>query len=666
MSRPVDFLSPISVIPGFGEKRVEALRESGIYRAEDLLYYLPRRYLNKTEFVPIANLAEKEGESCMVSGEITAVRVERGKRSRLRVALRDDSGTMELLWFSGLGYLRKILTTGRKITVLGKPKRFVKFQMVHPEIDFPDQQGESFSFEPRYSLTQKMRDAKVGQKRLRDAISWLFKNIRHFPRKIPEELEARYRFPDLNEVLYHLHFPNNPDENDTWVERLIYEELYQTALNLRWTGREFKLPGRVMESHTLQDNFIQSLPFELTEGQREVIELMKAESASKKRMHRLLQGDVGSGKTVTAFITSLPALESGFQVGWLAPTAVLADQIYDNIKNWLAPFDYGVELLTGATSAAKKREILHGLKTGTIHYVVGTHALIQDRVGFHNLGFVVVDEQHRFGVKQRLALQKKGESCDTLMMSATPIPNSLASTIYSDLELTTIKSMPKGRIPIKSHLVPETKRSDMEQFVLERIEKHNEKVFWIVPRIESVEDDFNELTDIENRLKQLTKGTFKKVKVSVLHGQMSAAEKEDAMTEFAGSKSSLLLATTVVEVGVNIPEATVIVIENSERFGLAQLHQLRGRVGRSNLQSWAFFLMANSVAEESVDRVSRFIEAKDGFEIAELDLSLRGTGEIAGFKQSGFSELRFSNIIEQADLFREIQADIDKIMSRET
>lgn len=665
MSRPVDFLTPISTVPGFGEKRVLALKKSNINRVEDLLYYLPLRYIDKSKVVPIAELYLNSGNSCMVTGEVITARVERGNKTRFRVAIRDGSGVLELVWFSGVSYLQKILVTGCKISAFGVPKKFIKFQMVHPEIEIVNEGNfTQFPFEPRYPLTESMRSAKIGQKRLRDAIIWAFNNIRHFPRKIPDELENKIKLSGLKESLFYTHFPKKMDLISKYRERLIYEELYQIALNIRWTGREFSLPGRALNSNKLVNDFIKTLLFNLTKEQLNVLQILNNESCSKNRMHRLLQGDVGSGKTVTAFIASLPAVESGFQVAWLTPTAVLAHQSYSQIKKWLAPFNFEVRLLTGSTPIPEKREIKRALKIGKINFIVGTHALIQDSVGFSKLGMVVVDEQHRFGAEQRLALQKKDSSCDLLMMSATPIPQSLASTLYSDLELITIDSLPEGRIPIKSHIVPELKRDGMEKFIADRVINKKEKVFWVVPRIESTEDDFNELVDIEQIYKQLSTGVFKNSNISVLHGQMRSVEKEQVMEEFKSGESSIMLATTVIEVGVDIPDATVMVIENSERFGMAQLHQLRGRVGRSNLQSWAFFLMSNSVTEESINRVSKFIDAKDGFEIAELDLLIRGTGEIAGFKQSGFSELKFSNILERADQFKEIKADIEAIMSK--
>jgi len=379
-------------------------------------------------------------------------------------------------------------------------------------------------------------------------------------------------------------------------------------------------------------------------------------------MHHLLQGDVGCGKTVVAFVATLPALESGFQVAWITPTEVLAKQSFREIEAWLLPLGITPVLLTGSTSAQDKRVIIRGLKMGTIPFVVGTHSLLQDQVGFDRLRMVVVDEQHRFGAEQRLKLQQKSPIADLLMMSATPIPQSLASTIYSDLELVTIRSLPNGRKKIKTHLVAEEKRSGMEQFVVDRVQNHSERAFWVVPRIESTDDEGNELADIEQRFKQLTSGPFQGISVAVVHGGMSAIEKEQAMYRFALGESPILLATTVIEVGVNIPEATVMIIENSERFGLAQLHQLRGRVGRSSRESWAFLLGARSLSEETVDRLKRFTEAEDGFEIAELDLSLRGTGQVSGFRQSGFSELQFSNILEDASLFRQVVDDIDQVL----
>ncbi len=663
MSRRVDFLSPLSLIPGFGEKRILALRESGIITASDLLYRLPRRYINRLAVTPINDLINHEGESITVAGEITHTRVERGKRSRFHATLKDESGTMELIWFSGVAYLQKSIRAGSKLRASGVAKRFKLFQIVHPEIEVDN--GDltvKHPFEPRYSLTEAMRKSKIGQKRLIDAVEWLFKNITHFPEKLPAAIEQKYGYPSLKESLFYLHFPRDPREHFHWMQRLKYEELYQTALNLRWIRRDFALPGTAMHGDELREEFLQNLPFTLTNEQMKTVKLLAKESGSPKRMHRLLEGDVGCGKTVTAFIATLPALQERFQVAWITPTEVLAKQSFAEIEHWLKPLGLSAVLFTGSTPAKEKRDTLHGLKTGRIQFVVGTHSLLQDRVGFERLRMIVVDEQHRFGAEQRLSLQQKSPAADLLMMSATPIPQSLASTIYSDLNLLTIRALPNGRKPIKTHLVAEQKRADMEQFIRARIEKHQERVFWVVPRIESVEEDVNELADMESRFNQLSRESMQGLSVGIVHGGMSSEQKELVMNQFSSGDISLLIATTVIEVGINVPEATVMVIENSERFGLAQLHQLRGRVGRGDRDSWAFLLGSASLSEDSVARLQRFTQAKDGFEIAELDLANRGTGQIAGFRQSGFSELQFSDILIDAKLFQQAVDDLDAVL----
>ncbi len=657
----LDFLSPLSVIPGLGPKRLEALRAAGLERVEDLLYHFPRRWLNKSKTVPIGELIDDE--AALVRGEVTAVRVERGRRSRLRVGIKDGSGTMELLWFQGFGFLRKAIQPGKTITAYGKPSRFTRMQMVHPEVDLGGSDAdEQIPFEPRYPLTGALRDAKVGQKRLKDAILWLFTNLRHFPRKLPEQLEKNYDLPSLREALFFSHFPRDLDQNDHWFERIIVEELYEMALSLRWNRKDFGLPGRPMKGAALQKEFVASLPFELTEDQRAVLRALAEVSASELRMHHLLQGDVGSGKTVTAFVAALPALAAGFQVAWLAPTTVLAEQSFKEIEAWLEPLGYAPKLLTGGTKAAERRQIHRSLALGELTFVVGTHAIISDKVSFGKLGMVVVDEQHRFGSEQRLKLQKKESRADLLMMSATPIPASLAATVYSDLEALSIRSMPKGRKVIKSHLVAPQKRADMLGFFKERLAA-GEQCYWVVPRIDSVEDECNDLADLEGREIEIRK-LLPEAKLEVVHGRMKDAEKEAAMLRFSSGESRMLLATTVIEVGVNVPNATVMVIENCERFGLAQLHQLRGRVGRSSLQSWCLLLPGLHAPEESVERLQKFCETTDGFAIAELDLTMRGTGEVLGNRQSGFSDIKYCNILERADQFREIKDFLDRMLAK--
>lgn len=663
MNKRVDFLSPLTVIPGFGEKRVEALHHSGIKTVSDFIFNLPQRYVDKSSSTTIANISADVAYPVTLEGEIVEITHPHGNRGVMSAILEDETGSIELIWFNGIRFIKQKIFESALVRVHGTPSIRKNLQVVHPDIDLIKEDcGPLLSFIPRYRLTNAMREAKLSQEKIIQAISWLFKNISHFPEKLPDKLEARYRFPSLKESLKELHFPTDPNQQERWLERIRYEELYQTALHLRWSRKNFELPGVKMPGRDIQSQFLKSLPYSLTPDQKTAITSLYEITSSSKRMHMLLQGDVGCGKTVTAFAATLPVLENGFQVAWITPTAVLAQQTYEEITAWLAPLGITPALLTGSTSLKEKRVIIRGLKTGEISYVVGTHALLQSQVDFKTLRMIVIDEQHRFGVEQRLTLQHKAPAADLLMMSATPIPKTLASTIYRDLDLTTIQYVPSERSTIHTHLVPPQKLNDMEQFIYHRITEHNEQIFWIVPRIESDVDNINDLANTEERLKQLQAGQLKDIPMEVMHGELSPEIRANVLKRFKSGDSKLLIATTVIEVGINIPNATVIVIENGERFGLAQLHQLRGRVGRSEKQSWAFLLESETISESARNRLSQFIDAKDGFEIAELDLKLRNAGEIAGVRQSGYSELQHCDIIRDFKLFEQVVSDINTLM----
>jgi ATP-dependent DNA helicase RecG len=390
------------------------------------------------------------------------------------------------------------------------------------------------------------------------------------------------------------------------------------------------------------------------------LDTLLADASSSKRMHRLLQGDVGSGKTVVAFLACLPALNEGYQVAWMAPTEILARQAYATIKTWLEKHDLAHALLTGSTRHGRS-DILAGIRNGTISIVVGTHALLQSTVSFKRLGMIVIDEQHRFGAQQRLQLQQKDPSSDLLLMSATPIPQTLSKTLYGDLDIVTIKSRPHGRGSVRTHVVPEAKRADMEKFIAEKLRDSNRQAFFIVPRIDRSEEEDDELQDIDRLAKNLARGPLKEFSTATVHGRQPEMLRNQTMQEFSEGKTKILLATTVVEVGIDVPAAGVIVIENAERFGLSQLHQLRGRVGRNGDEAYCFVFPGSSIDEYAEKRLKAFCRTLDGFDIAEQDLLLRGPGEVTGYRQSGWSDLRIADILRDADLFRQVLSDLDEV-----
>jgi ATP-dependent DNA helicase RecG len=664
ISSRLDFLSPLSRVHGLGSKRVAALKESGIETLGNLLYHFPRKYIDRSIITPIAQLPDYIEKSCAVIGTITRTQVERGKRSRFRIQVSDDSGSFEVIWFHGIPFFRKSLYKGKRILLYGKVGKYITCQMYHPLVETisANKSSADIPFLPQYPLTMPMKDAHIQQRTLFNAIHWILKNLKHYPQILPERIEKKKNFPSLETCLHEIHIPKDPTKLNAYFDRLRYEELYQLAITLRWSKRKFALPGRELKPGILPDTFKKNLPFTLTDEQEKAITILYADAASPHRMHRLLQGDVGSGKTVVAFFACLPALNQGLQVAWLAPTEVLARQTYAVISSWLKVFNIKAGLLKGGISSKQKRELLSDLSSGKLSFIVGTHALLQPSVTFLKLGMIIIDEQHKFGVEQRLTIQQKDPASDFLLMSATPIPQSLAKTLYGDLDIVTIRSIPRGRMPVNTHIVTEAKRLDMEKFIAQELQKNNSQAFYVVPRIDCDGSDENEIKDITTVFDSLKKGTFKHIPIAAIHGRIDITEKEHVMNQFAQGDIKMIVATTVIEVGIDVSSATIMVVENAERFGLSQLHQLRGRVGRGNKKSFIFLLTNPNPGEIAKKRLQQLCKMHDGFDIADLDLKLRGPGEVAGFRQSGWDELHIADILEDADTFREIQEELDELL----
>ncbi len=659
----LDFLSPISLVRGLGAVRTAAIRESGIETIGDLVYYFPRKYIDRSKIIPIAALPDHVEKSCAVIGTITKTHIEKGRKARLRIQVADDTGSFEALWFQGVPLFCKILVKGKRLLLYGKVKKFIAIQMLHPMVEFlgTDKTGVETPFLPHYSITVSMKDAHIQQKTLFKAIQWVLKTIKHYPQTLPETIEKKKGFPPLATCLKEIHTPSDPAGVQQYYNRLKYEELYRLALSLRWSKRKFALPGRRMQPGSLAQRLMSHLPFTLSDEQQKAIAILYADAASDKRMHRLLQGDVGSGKTIVAFFSCLPALNEGMQAAWLSPTEVLAQQSYDLISSWLNALGLKAALLTSGVSADAKAKILADLRTGRLPCIVGTHALLQSSVVFSKLGMIVIDEQHKFGVDQRLALQQKDLASDFLLMSATPIPQTLAKTLYGDLDIVTLRTSPKQRQEVSTHLVPEEKRADMERFIRKEVVENGSQAFYIVPRVETC-DDGTALKDIASVYETLRNGPFAGLPMAAIHGKIDAGDKERIMKDFSGGAIKLLCATTVVEVGIDVPNATLMIIENADRFGLSQLHQLRGRVGRGSKKAYTFLLTGAIDNDTTQKRLSRFCTTHDGFAIADMDLTLRGPGEVGGLRQSGWDELKIADIMADADTFREIQEELDRLL----
>jgi|WetSurMetagenome_2_1015567.scaffolds.fasta_scaffold00142_28 ATP-dependent DNA helicase RecG len=663
----LDFLSPVSLVAGLGEKRVAALNGAGISTVGDLLHHFPRRYVDRSVVTPIARCAEAIGKEVNVIGVITAARVERGRRQRLRIRLADDSGSMEALWFAGIPFFRKSLTTGLRVLCTGTVSYRTGVQMIHPSVEriAENAAAPDIVYLPVYPLTLAMKEAGISQKMLRKSVLWALDNLRHYPKLLPDAIEKKRGFPPLDACIREMHLPADPERLGAFRDRLVYEELYRLAATLRWSRRKFALPGRSMKPGTLFNRAVAALPFALTADQEMAAATLLADAAAPTRMHRLLQGDVGSGKTVVAFLSCLPALAEGLQAAWLCPTEILARQTHATLTALLAGVDVSPDILLGETSPDERRRIHRGCADGSVRCVVGTHALLSPQVKFKKLGMIVIDEQHKFGARQRLALAEKDPAADLLVMSATPIPQTLASTLYGDLDVVSILSPPAGRHPVSTHLVPEHKRADMERFILNEIREKGGQAFFVAPRIESDEDSDEgpELRDVLGVLQSLKCGPLSEVESALVHGAMSTAEREKAMARFSSGEVKVLVSTTVIEVGIDVPGATVLVVENAERFGLSQLHQIRGRVGRSSAKSWCFLCANAAQGSLAARRLSYFCSHHNGFEIAEQDMLMRGPGEVAGFRQSGWEELRLADMLRDAALFREIQNDLHKLFA---
>jgi ATP-dependent DNA helicase RecG len=664
----LDFLSPVSLIPGLGPKRAAALHESGIDTLGDLLYHFPLRYINRSIVTPIAELPAHIGEVCTIIGSVTRTRVERGGKTRLRIQITDESGAFEALWFQGVALFRRMLHTGMRVLCTGAVKPDGRsagegVQMIHPMLETigPQRKAPDVPFLPHYSLTGSMIEASLRQKTLFKAIGWVLDNIKHYPQVLPSAMERKKQFPPLQECLREMHTPADPGALDRFRGRIIYEELYRLAVSLKLNKSKFAQPGRSMRPGAMVETFRRLLPFSLTPEQERAMTLLHADAAKPARMHRLLQGDVGSGKTIVAFFACLPALEAGMQVAWLVPTEVLAQQAFSLLSGWCAGLGVAIGLLMASVPVERKKNLINDCASGRLRCVVGTHALMQPRVVFKRLGMIVIDEQHKFGAGQRLSLQEKDLRADFLLMSATPIPQTLASTLYGDLDVVTIRGLPSGRLPAGTHCVSPERRADMENFLRREILDRGAQLFYVVPRIDAGDEAAgSDLRSAADVFASLVRGKFSDIPCGLVHGAMDGGERQRTMEAFTRGEIKVLVATTIIEVGIDVPDATIMVIENAERFGLSQLHQLRGRVGRSSKRAYCFVFSGRTENDASRERLDFFCNHHDGFVIAEKDLLMRGPGEVAGMRQTGWDDLKMADILRDAALFQEILRDLER------
>ena len=647
----MELSSPIYTISGIGYKRGEVLTaEAQIVTVEDLLNYFPYRHVDRSKFYHISECTEKMPYIQIIGEIIQFEYVGEGRASRLTATFSDGTGTIELVWFKGTKYIEKSIKPRTRYIVFGKPGRFgSKINIAHPDIELYSDMNlrRSTGIQSMYNSTDKMKKNYLSSDNIRKYIySILFNNNILIPETLPEYLIEKMHFTSREQAIKNIHFPKSIEALKIAEARLKFEELFYIQLSMLYQSQHRSRQYRGYIFSTIGDYFNQFynkyLPFPLTNAQKRVIKEIRNDMRSGIQMNRLLQGDVGSGKTIVALLTALIALDNGYQACLMAPTEILANQHYDTISALVAPLGITVKLLTGSTKKKEKEEILNDLGNAKIQIIIGTHALIEENVNFSNLGYVIIDEQHRFGVAQRAKLWNKNVSPPhVLVMTATPIPRTLAMTVYGDLEVSVIDELPPGRKPVTTKLLFDNRRGQVYDFIHKKIAE-GRQIYIVYPLIQ--ENEKIDLRDLEQGYKILT-DIFTECKLVMVHGKMKQSEKDEAMRMFVSGEAKIMVATTVIEVGVNVPNASVMVIENAERFGLSQLHQLRGRVGRGADQSYCLLMSKYELTENTRKRLQIMCETNDGFKIAEADMSLRGPGDIDGLQQSGLPfDLKIANL----------------------
>ena len=648
-------------------------KELSIYTFSDLLEHYPHRHIDKTQVHKIGSITPAT-EFVQVVGILEQPALMGDKRARRLIAqLTDDTGTLELAWFQGANWVQKNLIPGQKYLVFGKTGFFNgKPQMVHPEIEIftPAKEGGKDYLEPVYPATEKLKARGLNGRQLAKLTYQLFSMIKpaDIPENLPATILADYKLMNRYEAYSNIHFPVSEKAYTAALRRLKFEELFvaQVRLNLVRISRHQSSRGVIFEKvgDFFNTFYNQYLPFELTGAQKRVLKEIRTDTARGRQMNRLLQGDVGSGKTIVALLSMLLAADNGFQSCLMAPTEILAQQHYQGLSELLKDMGVELALLTGSTKTAARKKIMQGLQDGSLHFVVGTHAVIEEKVQFHNLGFVVVDEQHRFGVAQRAKLWEKAViPPHVLVMTATPIPRTLAMTAYGDLDYSVMDELPPGRQPITTVHRNEMARATVMDFVKTEIEK-GRQAYFIYPLIEESEKLSYE--DLMQGYEQV-KSFFPEpnYRISMVHGRQPSDQKETNMARFVNGDTQIMVATTVIEVGVNVPNASVMVIESSEKFGLSQLHQLRGRVGRGSEKSFCVLLTGQKVSNDARERIKIMCATNDGFLIAEKDLELRGPGDIEGTRQSGALNFKLANIVNDKEVLEVAKIAAEKLVEED-
>ncbi len=661
----------IKYLQGVGPQRAALLnKELNIVSLHDLLYYFPYKYVDRSRLYYIHEI-DGNMPYIQLKGEILSFEtVGEGRNRRLVAHFSDETGVVDLVWFQGIKYLTGKYKAHEEYIVFGKPTVFNgRINIAHPDIDSPkDLNLSTIGLQPYYNTTEKMKRSGLNSQ----ALSKLVKNafaLLQFPvtETLTASLVEEHHLMSLDEALHQIHFPKNPEGLRKAQYRLKFEELFYIQLNILRYAKERQHKYRGLYFERVGDIFntfySQNLPFQLTGAQKRVIKEIRKDMGSGRQMNRLLQGDVGSGKTLVALMSMLIALDNGYQACLMAPTEILAAQHYETIRQFLFGMNVRVELLMGSVKGKKREQILKDLVTGEVQILIGTHAVLEDTVNFSSLGMVVIDEQHRFGVAQRAKMWSKN-TCPphVLVMTATPIPRTLAMTLYGDLDVSVIDELPPGRKPIQTLHQFDNRRTSLYKGIRQQIAE-GRQVYIVYPLIK--ESEKIDIKNLEDGYKLIC-DEFPDCQVSKVHGQMKPAEKDAEMQRFVNGETRIMVATTVIEVGVNVPNASVMVIENAERFGLSQLHQLRGRVGRGADQSYCILVTSYKLSEETRRRLEIMVQTNDGFEIAEADLKLRGPGDLEGTQQSGIAfDLKIADIAKDGQLLQYVREVASKIIEQD-
>lgn len=654
---PDFFNTDIKYLKGVGEARANILsKELGVANFRDLLYNFPFRHVDRSRFYSIGELQGEALPSLQIKGRFISFSTEgEGVRKRLVGIFSDGRKMMETVWFSKLNYFASQYKPGVDYVIFGKPVLYRNgYSMIHPEVEIFNPEKPPTGFRGVYTITDAMRKKGFTVLTIRRLVEEVIKNpgFNSIEETLPEELLRRYHLMPLKEALVNMHFPQIPEKLQKAVERFKFEELYYVEMNILRFSMERSSNIRGYAFHRIGEKFNNfynnSLPFELTGAQKRVLREIWRDMKSGRQMNRLLQGDVGSGKTMVAFLSALMAIDNGYQAAIMAPTEILATQHYDTLKKWGDECGVNVALLTGSTKQGERKILHEALQNGELNLLVGTHALLEDNVKFKKLGAVVIDEQHRFGVAQRAKMWNKGDIAPhVLVMTATPIPRTLAMTVYGDLDVSVIDELPPGRTPVNTLVRFDNGRFEVDNLIFSQL-RAGRQIYIVYPLIQ--ENEKLDLKSLEEGY-QRTRDTFVGYNVCYVHGKMKPDEKERQMELFVGGKAHIMVATTVIEVGVNVPNATVMVIENAERFGLSQLHQLRGRVGRGADKSYCVLMGKQSSGAETKKRLAIMAETTDGFLISEADLKMRGPGDMEGTMQSGMPfSLRVANLAKDGQI----------------